>query len=59
MPDWIAKEVIGDHPSCINPLADKLLSKLYEKMGGKCTDMNEFGYRMDDNGDWLIEDCLK
>lgn len=58
IPDFYAKEVIGDHPSCINPLADALLKDFY-KLVGTCSDMNDLGYRVDDNGDYLIEDCLK
>ena len=29
IPDFYAKEVIGEHPSCINPLADALLKDFY------------------------------
>ena len=59
IPDFYAKEVIGDSPSCINPLADKLLKKYYEKLGYCSIDMNDLGYQLDDNGDWVLEDCLK
>lgn len=50
--------MIGKHPTCINPLADKLLKKFYEREGF-CNDMNDLNYRVDENGDYLIEDCLK
>ena len=26
---------------------------------GTCSDMNDLGYRVDENGDFLIDDCLK
>jgi len=58
IPDFYAKEVIGEHPSCINPLADRVLQKYYKKIGA-CSDMNDLGYRVDENDDYLIEDCLK
>jgi len=57
IPDFYAMEVIGEHPSCINPIADKLLKRFYEKEG-ICADMNDLNYRVDENGDFLIEDCL-
>ena len=58
IPDFYAKQVIGKKPSCISPMADMLLEDLYEKMG-VCKDMRSFGYRVDENGDFEIEDCLK
>jgi len=58
IPDFYAKEVIGKHPSCINPLADRLLKGFY-KLVGTCSDMNDLNYRTDENGDYVIEDCLK
>ena len=58
IPDFYAKDVIGPNPSCINPVADVLLKKYYESIG-QCNDMNDLGYRVDENGDFLIEDCLK
>jgi hypothetical protein len=57
IPDFYAQELIGKHPSCINPLADKILKPFY-KMIGACNDMQDLDYRVDDNGDFLIEDCL-
>lgn len=58
IPDFYAKKVIGEHPSCINPIADVLLKDYYASIG-KCNDMNDLNYRVDENGDYLIEDCLK
>ena len=58
MPDFFAQEVIGEHPSCINPLADHLLKDYYKSIG-KCVDMNDLDYRRDENNDYLIEDCQK
>ena len=58
IPDFYAQEVIGPNPSCINPIADVLLKGYYNSIG-QCNDMNDFGWRVDDNGDFLIEDCLQ
>jgi len=57
VPDFYAKEVIGDNPSCINPTIDAILDPLYQYLG-VCKDMKDYGYRVDENGDPLIEDCL-
>ena len=56
VPDFYAKEVVGEHPSCINPVVDALMKPVYEKLGA-CMDMNSFGYDLDENGDPLISDC--
>ena len=58
IPDFYAKKVIGKHPSCINPIADVLLKDFYALLG-VCNDMDDLDYRVDDNGDYLIEDCLQ
>ena len=58
IPDFYAQEVIGPNPSCINPIVDKLLVDWYSWLGS-CNDMNDLGYRVDENGDYLIEDCLQ
>lgn len=58
IPDFYAQSVIGEHPSCINPLADRLLKEYYSSIG-KCNDMNDLGYSRDENNDYLIDDCLK
>ena len=58
VPDFYAKEVIGKFPYCINPLADTMLKDYYESEG-ICSDMNDLGYRKDENDDFVIEDCLK
>ena len=46
------------HPHCISYLADKVLAPVYNKLG-VCADMRDFGYQVDENGDYLIEDCLQ
>ena len=56
VPDFYAREA-AQHPTCINRLVDKVLEPLYKKMD-ICHDMADFGYRTDENGDPLIEDCL-
>lgn len=56
MPDFYAKEAVGKHPVCINFLVDRKLKPLYEKFD-VCVNMNDYGYRTDENGDFLVEDC--
>ena len=58
IPDFYAQEAIGMTPSCINPIVDVLLKDFYASIGS-CNDMNDLNYRVDDNGDFLIEDCLQ
>lgn len=55
-PDFYAKEAYGKHPACINWLLDKKLAPIYDKLG-YCKDMRDYGYRLDENGWPLIEDC--
>jgi len=57
-PDFYAKEAYGKHPACLNWLVDKKLEPYYEMLGF-CKNMNSYGYRVDENGDYLIEDCQK
>ena len=54
IPDFYAQEVIGPNPSCINPIADMLLEPYYEATG-QCYDMNDYGYDVDENGDYVID----
>ena len=57
VPDFYAKEVIGENPSCISPFVDFLLEPLYKSLG-VCIDMNDYHYQHDENDDPLISDCL-
>jgi endoglycosylceramidase len=57
VPDFYAKDVIGDSASCLGPL-DKLLQPLYDK-ANICHNMEDYGYAQDENGDYLITDCQK
>ena len=56
VPDFFAKQVLADDSHCVNAFVDKILSPFY-KMAGVCTDIESFGFRKDENGDPLIEDC--
>jgi endoglycosylceramidase len=56
VPDFYAKEVVGEHPSCFSPIIDHLLEPVLDKFG-ICKPISAYGYRYDDNGDPLIEDC--
>lgn len=55
VPDFYGKEATK-HPHCISYLADKVLEPVYKKMG-VCADMRDFGYQVDENGDYLLADC--
>ena len=59
VPDFYAQKIVGKNPSCINPFVDRILKNFYDNRGYPCADMNDLGYRVDDNGDYLIEDCLQ
>ena len=56
VPDFYAKQVIGDDPICINNFMDWMMSPIY-KAAGVCQTMKDYGYRLDENGDPFIEDC--
>ena len=56
VPDFWAKKVVGDNPVCVDEFLDKMLERMYEKLG-ICQDMKDYEYRMDENDDPLIEDC--
>lgn len=48
--------MVGEHPACISTTIDSLVQPIYDKFG-VCFDMNTIGYRLDENGNPLIEDC--
>ena len=52
MPDFYVKKLLAEDDYCIGPVADWLLSQV-----GFCQDIYSFGFRLDENGDPLIEDC--
>lgn len=55
VPDFYAKEAIGDKATCLGPL-DAIARPIYDYLG-ICKSMNDYGYTKDENGDWLIPDC--
>ena len=57
IPDFYAQKIIGPNPSCINPVADIIFKDYYDSIG-QCHDMNDYNYDTDDNGDFLIDQCL-
>lgn len=57
VPDFYAKEVIGDHATCLGPL-DAILQPFFQKHNF-CHSMEDYGYEKDENGDFLIPDCQK
>jgi hypothetical protein len=57
VPDFYAKEAIGDHASCLGPL-DAYLQPWYDKINW-CGNMDSYGYAKDENGDFVISDCQK
>lgn len=56
VPDFYAKEAIGRRPTCFNWLVDRKLKNVFDTVG-ICKDMNDYGYSVDENGDFLVEDC--
>ena len=56
MPDFYAKAILKEDGHCINAFMDKILAPIYSSLG-VCTDIESFGFRKDENGDPLIEDC--
>jgi len=58
VPDFYAKEAVGEHPACINYILDQFLEPYYMKYN-VCVDMEKYGYSKDENGDFLVSDCQK
>jgi hypothetical protein len=58
MPDFYAKKVLDDGFFCIGPNSDKILAPIFKKFGF-CKSMKDYGHRLDQNGNPLIEDCQK
>ena len=56
VPDFYAKEALKRNDYCVNPVVDKLLKPIYDKLG-VCTDITSFGFELDANEDPLITDC--
>ena len=56
VPDFYAREAVGKRPACINYILDQFLTPYYEKFNF-CVDMEKYGYRKDENGDFFVEDC--
>lgn len=56
VPTFYADKAIGRHPSCFNWLVDRKLQKYYDLLG-VCFSIDDLGYRKDDEGLPLIEDC--
>lgn len=56
IPDFYAKDAIGDSPKCFNVVLDPLMSWILSMMGA-CTDFDSFGFQKDENNDPLISDC--
>ena len=57
VPDFYAKDVIGDHATCLGPI-DKFAGPIYEQLN-ICHSMDDYGYAKDSNGDYEITDCQK
>jgi hypothetical protein len=58
MPTFYAKEVIENGAYCFSAFADKFLGPIFRHFGG-CKSMDSYGFRYDDKGLPLIEDCQK
>lgn len=56
-PNFYAREILSEMPNyCVSPLFDKLLGPFKESLGF-CKSIDDYGYRLDDDGLPLIEDC--
>ena len=56
IPDFYAKQVIGDDPHCIGKFGDWLMGPIFDSMG-ICQSIKDYGYTLDENGNPLIEEC--
>jgi len=66
MPNFYAKDIIkGEsgnkkHPPCISEVLDPAFLPYIENQVGKpCKSMQDYGWRLDQDGNPIIEDCQK
>mmetsp|Transcript_24214 Transcript_24214/g.17041 ORF Transcript_24214/g.17041 Transcript_24214/m.17041 type:complete len:224 (+) Transcript_24214:29-700(+) len=61
IPDFYAKEVVGDDPVCISSIVDPWLKPALKKIGlcKSLHDSNDYDYSMDENDDPIVSDCQK
>jgi len=61
VPDFYAQDLMMNHKTkattCLGK-ADKFLQPLYD-IASVCKDMESYGYKKDENGDYIISDCQK
>lgn len=58
MPNYYAKNIIANGTYCIGEYADFFLSPIY-KLAGFCKPIDDYGWRKDEDGNPVIEDCQK
>lgn len=58
MPNFYAREIIQKGTYCVGPYAD-FIAKPIMNMFGACKSIEEYGFRKDQDGNPLIEDCQK
>lgn len=56
MPNFYAKQIIANGSYCFNEYADFVFGPIM-KLLGFCKSMDDYGYRKDQDGNPLIEDC--
>ena len=56
IPNFYARDIIGNGTYCISPTVDYLLSPLYNYLGF-CKSIKDYGMRVDKDGNPEIEDC--
>lgn len=56
VPDFYAKEAIGNRTAYISDAVDPMLQPLFDKLH-LTGSMEQKGYSKDENGDFLISDC--
>jgi len=57
IPNFYAKDVIGEHPTCRSWGVDKLLHPIYEKFGICLSPVNDYKFKVDEDGNPLISEC--
>lgn len=58
MPAFYAQQVLDNAFYCVSPEFDPMLLPFFEMLG-LCKTMDSYGYRKDENGLPLLEDCQK
>ena len=59
IPDFYAQQILRETPNyCINDFVDPILHMTLSPLAGFCKSIHDYGFRFDDQGRPLIEDCV-